>query len=220
MRRAKKLGAGVGGKLGKTNIGGGVGQGMVTGPAGKLGAGVGAGIAKPPKPSGTPIDISGRPDGSMGSGSGSGTPPVGTVLGGDPGLMASQDAALRQQQLAAANALYQQQGLQSTFGFDAQGGVDPDNPYGKAALALENYRRGARATQNSYAGRGLLYSSANTEAQSDVARNYSIGADQLLKQYGAAQQGVLSDYLGAVTDGGLDVSDATYQALLNKLKGS
>lgn len=147
------------------------------------------------------------------------TSPSTGVLGGDPGVMGAEDSGLRDTQLADAGFVFANNQIGADYGFDATGGIDPNNPYSRAALLQESYKRSQRGTQTSMAARGQLHSGAYGRAQDEVGRNYNIGYDRLQKGYtrekGTAVTNLLSAYTGAA--GG--ISDATFEALLNKLKG-
>lgn len=140
-------------------------------------------------------------------------------LGGDPGLLAAQDSAKRQTDIADASALFQTGQIGSSYGYDAMGGIDVNNPYSRAALLQESYTRSRAANQNGMAAQGQLYSGALKDAQSESTRQYAIGDDQLRKGYAADQANVLQTQLGAYASAGSGVNSAAYQALLNKLKG-
>lgn len=188
----KKPAVTAGGRLG-SQVGSGIAGAT---PAGKLGAGVGAGVGS--------AVAAAQPTYS---------------LGGDPGLMMAEDQAQRARAGADAQELYQTGALGASYGFDASGRIDMSNPFGRSALMLATKKRNERGTENSYASRGLLYSSARQSAQEEVGRNYGIQANQLAQQYQSDKAGVAADRLSAYQGAQDKIDQATYDALLRKLNG-
>lgn len=149
---------------------------------------------------------------------GPGGPPGGS-LAGDPNLIATQDSGNRDRWLADATAQWQRGDLAADYGFDATGGIDPNNPYSRAALLQENYRRSLRGTTNNYASAGQMYSGARHRALDEGTRQYSIGFDQLQRGYQRGQTQIGLDWVNAYNQSYGDETGALLQALLSAIGG-
>lgn len=90
----------------------------------------------------------------------------------------------REQQLAAINQ--QRQALGIGYGLGEFGGDAETNPYSRAALLQRNYERNQRASTNSMAAAGQLYSGSMSNARNFNRFNYDVGYDSMRKQYDAA----------------------------------
>ena len=143
-------------------------------------------------------------NGPGGPGGGGGQPP-GSLLAGDPGVLAARDHGNRDRWLADAQYNYTLGDLGSDYGYAPGGGIDPNNPYSRAALLQESYRRQAQGNVTGYAAQGQLYSGALQNAQSEAGRQFNIGDDRLRKQY-----------TGAVAQAGLDRIGAHNQTYGNE----
>lgn len=109
--------------------------------------------------------------------------------------------------------------LGAEYGFDANGNIDPNNPYSRAALLQQSYKNQQTGNTNSYAAAGHYYSGALQNAQDETTRRYNIGYDQLQRGYGDASMGALQGLLGAYTGAAGGVDQGAFAALLNKLGG-
>ena len=90
----------------------------------------------------------------------------------------------REQQLAAINQ--QRQALGIGYGLGEFGGDAETNPYSRAALLQRSYERNQRASTNSMAAAGQLYSGSLSNARNFNRFNYDVGYDSMRKQYDAA----------------------------------
>jgi hypothetical protein len=95
---------------------------------------------------------------------------------------------------------YQQTMLGQESGFDAQGNLDPTNPYSVAANLQRRYQQGQRGTTNSMAAAGQLYSGAH-------GRNLAEGTYQYNRSYDSARRDAQRGYLSLAQQG----QQATYQ---------
>jgi hypothetical protein len=84
---------------------------------------------------------------------------------------------------------YEQTMLGQESGFNAQGGLDPSNPYSVAANLQRRYQQGQRGTTNSMAAAGQLYSGAH-------GRNLAEGTYQYNRSYDSARRDAQRGYLG------------------------
>jgi hypothetical protein len=126
-------------------------------------------------------------------------------------------AANRNVGLANAQATYDTNAINRDFGYTANGQIDPNNPYSRAALLEQSYKQGQVQTTGGYAASGGLYKGALQSAQNELTRQHSIGVNQLQNQYADAQHGVKSNQLNTYANAGAAYSDADFQALLRKL---
>ena len=77
--------------------------------------------------------------------------------------------------------------LGQQYGFDAQGNLDPSNPFSIAANLQRRYQQGQRGTTNSMAAAGQLYSRAHQ-------RNLDEGTYQYQRSYDTARRDALNTY--------------------------
>lgn len=133
----------------------------------------------------------------------------------DPAYEAYKVSAGRSVALADADATYQNARLENLYGL----GADTSNPYSRGKLLAENLRRSQRGTEGSYANMGQQYSGAYQVAQGENTRNYSIGYDQLARDYADQKKGVLRGQLGTYAQYGTGVDEAQFQSLLKALGG-
>ena len=120
----------------------------------------------------------------------------------DPEVEAERIAASRGLGVAQLNYGYGQGALAQDTGYNATGRRDYSNPYSRASLLEESYKRSKRDTTGSYAGQGQLYSGALRVAQGENARNYSIGSDQLQRGAAGGYQGLRTDLLNTASSYG------------------
>lgn len=132
----------------------------------------------------------------------------------DPALATYQVGAQRNLDLATGQVPYEQGVLDQTYGYGAGGAA---NPYSRAALLQENYKRSVAGTTNSYAGSGQLYSGAYGRAQGENQRRYSIASDANRRQYDQASHGLGASVGQAAATYGTGLSNADYEALLRAL---
>lgn len=137
-----------------------------------------------------------------------GGPPI------DPQYEAYALSANRNVALGNADAAYQRGQLDQTFGYGAGGAA---NPYSRAALLEESFRRSQTGTQNSYAGAGQLFNGAYRRMQGENQRNYSIASDQNRRQYDQAQYGINLGQAQTAANYGIGIDDEKYKALLRAL---
>lgn len=113
-----------------------------------------------------------------------GTPPP--AEGGpppDPQLIAAQAATQRGVGLADAQATYDTGRINRDFGYNAQGAVDPSNPYSRAALLDRSFKQGNTGDTNSYAAQGQLYSGARQNQANARTFGYLSDSNSLKNQY-------------------------------------
>ena len=134
----------------------------------------------------------------------------------DPNVVNQQVIARRNVTLGDLRATFDQGNLDQEYGFGAGGAA---NPYSRAALLQEHFKRSQLGTTNSYAANGQLYSGAYGRMQNENQRNYDIGYDQLRRAYDAQSGNIALDRLGTYANAGTGVDDATFQSLLKQLGG-
>jgi hypothetical protein len=135
----------------------------------------------------------------------------------DPMLDAYTASALRNQQLQGAWGTYQSGELDREYGFDNTGGIDPNNPYSRAALLQRSYQDAQRGNTNSYAAAGQLYSGALGRAQSRSYQDYDIGLDRLKTQYGRGKNQIAYDTAGSYAQLGSNIDSETFRSILAAL---
>lgn len=82
----------------------------------------------------------------------------------------------------------QERGLGIGYGLGRFGADAASNPYSRAALLQRSYDQNQRATTNTMAARGQLYSGATQNAADLNAGNYSSAYDALSKDFAAREQ--------------------------------
>jgi len=132
----------------------------------------------------------------------------------DPAYLSAQASAQRNVALTDADAVYQNTRLNNMYGFG-----DTSNPYSRANLLMESYRRNQRGTMNSYAAQGQLNSGAYERMQGENKRNYNIGFDQTSREYQDARYDITRGQVQAYADAGSAVSGAQWEAILRALQG-
>lgn len=167
----------------------------------------------------------GRPPGSGGPGPNKGVyRPEGTQAGApqgptapplDPQYEAELATGRRQLALSGAESAYQTGQIKQDFGIE-----DQSNPYSRAALLKQSYEEAQRGTANSYAERGLGNSGSAGQMAGENSRQYSIGYDQLARQYQGAIHGVQYGQAQTAANYGTGMDQAAYEALLRALGGS
>lgn len=105
----------------------------------------------------------------------------------DPAFMAQQAAAQRQLQLGGVWDKYQLGQIENSYGL----GVDVSNPFSRANLLQQQYQRGQRGTEQSYAQQGQLHAGAYQNARNFNAGQYSQQYDALKRQYQGEKAGVI-----------------------------
>lgn len=173
-----------------------------------IGTSVGGGwVGSKPGSAGLP---GGVPAGTVG---GPQNPYTATAPPIDPSYEAYKVSAGRNTALADADAAYQGQRIENEYGL----GADTSNPWSKAKLLEENYKRSQRGTQNSAGNQ--LYSGSYQRAQSENTRNYSMGYDQLARGYQDAKYNVTRGQLGSYAENAMGVDDEKFRALLRAITG-
>lgn len=156
-----------------------------------------------------------RPRGTKGVRRGRSAPPGGpTTPPLDPTFEADLATANRNRAVAGAEATYQTGQINQEYGI-----TDHSNPYSRAALLEEQYKRSKAGTVNSYASAGQLNSGAYQRMQGENDRNYSIGSDQLARQYQNSIHNVQYGQAQTIANSGSGVDDAAFQALLRAIRG-
>jgi hypothetical protein len=135
----------------------------------------------------------------------------------DPSLLAQQAQADNTVRLSDAWATYQTGQVNSSYGFDAQGQIDPNNPYSRAALLQRSYQDSQRGTANSYNAAGQYSSGAFARMQGRNAENFDIGLDQLQKQRGQDLAGILKGQVDTYSQVGANLDPAKLDSLLKAL---
>lgn len=136
------------------------------------------------------------------------------LVGGPPldwqqqayGLSAGRNLAL-----SNADAAYQTGYLDQEYGYGASGAA---NPYSRAALLEESFKRSKLGTTNNMASAGQLYSGAYGRAQNENSRNYSIASDQNRRAYDRAQYGVRYGQAQNAANYGIGLDDEAFKAIL------
>lgn len=125
-------------------------------------------------------------------------------------------SATRNLNLANQDATYQRGQLEQEFGYGASGAA---NPYSRAALLAESFKRDKLGTTNSMASAGQLHSGAYGRAQNENQRNYSIASDQNRRAYDQSVYGVNLGQAQTAANYGIGMDDEAFAALLRALGG-
>jgi hypothetical protein len=125
-------------------------------------------------------------------------------------------SANRNLALGNLDAAYQRGTLEQEYGYGQSGAA---NPYSRAALLEESYKRNKLGTTNSMAGAGQLYSGAYGRAQGENQRQYSIASDQNRRQYDQQVYGLNYGQAQNAANYGMGVDDEAFAALLRALGG-
>lgn len=144
------------------------------------------------------------------------TPDVG---GPDWQEQAYEAQAARGVQFADAQATYDTGRINRDFGYGADGTVDPNNPYSKAALLEKMHAANARGVTNSAAASGNLYAGSTQNAKNSELFGYLSQSNTLKNQYSDAQGQVALNQLGSYTSAGNGVSQDAINALIRRLQG-
>lgn len=164
-----------------------------------------------------PIGSSQQPVYNTGTGGAwSSTPPP---VGGRP-LDWQEEAyklsANRQMALGNLDATYQRGVTDQEYGYGATGAA---NPYSRAALLEESFKRAKRGTTTSMASAGQLYSGAYGRAQGENDHQYSIASDRNRRDYDQSVYGINRGQAQNAAAYGLGVDDEAFAALLRALGG-
>jgi hypothetical protein len=135
----------------------------------------------------------------------------------DPALMQQQATAANNIRLGDAWATYQTGQINADYGFNAQGAIDPNNPYSRAALLQRSYQDSQRGTTNSFAAAGQYGSSAYRGMVDRNAENFDIGVDQLKKSQGKEQAGVIQQQVQNYSTNSAGLDPARLQSILKQL---
>lgn len=135
----------------------------------------------------------------------------------DPAYVAQQLSNRRNLAVSQAQGLYQQGQFGQDYGYNAQGARDYSNPYSRAALLEETFKRNQGSTLGSYANQGQLYSGALGVAQNENARNYSIGSDQLQRAASGAYGNLALGQAQAYANYGTQADSGALDAILRRL---
>lgn len=137
----------------------------------------------------------------------------------DPSLDQAALIANRNVALAQGEGAYQLGNLGFDYGYNPDGSLNTANPYSRAALYQLAYTNSKRATTNSMAAQGQLYSGAYGHQQglNDQAYAQNEAANRLAFQ--RAVHGVQSGQLNTYANAGTGVSDTDFQALLKATYG-
>lgn len=125
--------------------------------------------------------------------------------------------AQRGVQYADAQATYDRGRIQRDFGYGANGQVDPNNPYSRAALLERNFAASQRGDTNSYAAQGQLYSGALQNKKNSTTFGYLSDSNALKNQYADALGQTSLNQLNAYAGAGGGVSQERINALLRAL---
>lgn len=131
--------------------------------------------------------------------------------------IAAESAATRGVQYADAQATYDRSRINRDFGYNAAGGVDPSNPYSRAALLERNFKQQQAGDTNSFADQGHLYSGALQNQKNETTFGYLSDRNTLRNQYSDANNDVTLGQLGAYSSAGGAVSQERINALLRAL---
>lgn len=113
----------------------------------------------------------------------------------------------------------QERSLGIAYGMGQFGGDAASNPYSRAAMLQRSYNQNQRATTNTMASRGQLYSGATQNAANTNTFNYGSAYDALSKDFGARQSQIgtqrqaASDTLASANESAYrqSISDASRQ---------
>jgi len=122
-------------------------------------------------------------------------------------------------QQAQAGLDDQERGLGIAYGLGQYGADIANNPYSRAAMLQRSYNQNQRASINTMAARGQLYSGATQNAANANTFNYGSAYDALSKDFGArqgqigTQRQAASDALAAANESAYrrSISDASRQ---------
>jgi hypothetical protein len=135
----------------------------------------------------------------------------------DPGLIAAQAQTGRLTGYADAQATFDQGRIQRDFGYGADGGVDPNNPYGKAALLERNRQNEQRGITNSSASAGQLYAGSTQNAQNAATFGYLADKNSLRNQYDDSLNQTSLNKVGAYANAGANLPPEMLAALKRAL---
>ena len=94
----------------------------------------------------------------------------------------------------------QERSLGVSYGLGQYGADIASNPYSRAAMLQRSYNQNQRASLNTMAARGQLYSGATQNQANANASNYSSAYDALAKDFGARTQAITSARIQAEQD--------------------
>lgn len=129
------------------------------------------------------------------------------------------DAAYQQSQnnlqLGLNNTLAAIQGqvgaLGRSYGFDASGNIDPNDPFGRAQLLQRAFDQQKTGNKNGYAARGQLYSGALQNAQDAALFNYQAQDSALRNEFAQAQAALNAQRAAAYGNYYQGLNDAAWQ---------
>jgi hypothetical protein len=132
----------------------------------------------------------------------------------DPAQASYDVTAQRNLGLAQGEQAYQQGQVDYNYGYGAGGAA---NPYSRAALLQESFKRNVLGTTNSMAASGQQYSGSSGRAQDENARRYSIQSDANRRAYDDATHGLSYNTATSAANTGIGMSDGSYQSILKAL---
>jgi hypothetical protein len=135
------------------------------------------------------------------------------ILPLDPAAEAARVAGQRNLGISEADAVYDTGQIENEYGL----GLDKSNPYSRARLLEESYKRSQRGTLNSAGNQ--LYSGAYQRMQGENTRNYSMGYDQLSRDYGNQLRNVQRGRLQSYANYGTGMDQAEWERLLRAYTG-
>lgn len=114
---------------------------------------------------------------------------------------------------ALLNLGYKRQAYQQEYGLDPGYNDYKANPYSRAALLEQTYRRANRASGNSLAAMGQLYSGASQNAETYNRENNAQERNALESTYRKALQGVNEEEAGALATREEEKAAARWKAI-------
>jgi hypothetical protein len=135
----------------------------------------------------------------------------------DSGLIMAQAGANNAVAIADGWAAYQNTQIGADYGFTADGAIDPNNPYSRAALLQRSYQDSQRGTTNSYASAGQYNSSAYSRMQDRNSENFDVGVDQLKKAEAKERAAVLKGQVDTYSENAAYLSEEQKAAIFRAL---
>lgn len=138
------------------------------------------------------------------------SPPV------DPAFEAQKLAANRGVKLGDAFDTYKTGRTVTEYG-NVDNPMGELDPYTRAGLLAESFRRAKRGSTNSYAAQGQLYSGALQNAQNENERNFNLGREDLRRGKTDALDALLSNKITRYSQAGVDIDQGALDAILRAL---
>lgn len=152
-------------------------------------------------------------DGGGGGAQGAAADPYTAPAPPDPQLEQQRIATQQSLQIGDAWDQYSRTRLSNTYGIG-----DTSNPYSRAKLLEDSFRRKQGSTLGNYASQGQLYSGALNVAQNDDQRQFSIDKDQMERSYYDSLANIEKGRLDRYSSAGMAMDQGTLNSILEALQ--